>query len=101
MSRPYGFHSLPYATQMSIRRSESAERNARGRAARAASEVDQLRSALEKAQSAILDHHEWHKCQTTPDPEHGYIPADEYAESGLCEKTLSVLAGIRAALESK
>lgn len=86
---------------MSIRRQESAKRRAQGLAVRAASEVDELRQTLEKAQSALHDHHEWHKCQTVPDSEHGYIPAEEYAESGLCEKTLSVLGAIRAALESK
>ena len=63
--------------------------------------ITSLREVLEKAQSTLLDHHQWHGAQLEPDPVHGYIPADEYADSGLCEKTLDTLGMLRTALESK
>lgn len=46
MSRPYGFHSLPYQTQMSIRRSEGDVQRARGRAAANAREAEAATAEL-------------------------------------------------------
>lgn len=45
---------------------------------------------------ALLEHHNWHLAQKTPDAEHGYIPAEEYAESGLCERTIAALCHTKA-----
>lgn len=57
-----------------------------------------LVEALEAAKAAIVEHDKWHGAQTTPDPEHGYIPADEYADSGLYERTAAALHQIDAYL---
>lgn len=46
MSRPYGFYSLPYQTQMSIRRNESDVRRAQGRADAAAEELNALKARV-------------------------------------------------------
>jgi hypothetical protein len=46
---------------------------------------------------ALEKQHQWHLAQVTPDPEHGYIPADEYSDSGLCETTCAALAAYRQA----
>lgn len=39
----------------------------------------------------LTRHHQWHAAQTDPDPEHGYIPADEYADSSMYEQTVEAL----------
>lgn len=59
-----------------------------------ATRQDGLREALQKARDTIVQHHQWHAAQTDPDPEHGFIPADEYAESSLYERTVATLAEI-------
>ena len=51
MSRPYGFYSLPYQTQMSIRRNESDVRRAQGRAAANAREAEAAAEELNALRS--------------------------------------------------
>lgn len=46
------------------------------------------REALQACVDALTKHHQWHAAQTEPDPEHGFIPADEYADSALYEATV-------------
>ena len=53
--------------------------------------ADDVRSIVQTLCDVITQHHQWHAAQTTPDPEHGYVPADEYAESGLYERTVDAL----------
>lgn len=53
--------------------------------------VDALEGALQTVVDALVKHHQWHAAQTQPDPEHRFVPADEYAESGLCEQTVGAL----------
>lgn len=55
---------------------------------RRADDADELRALRD----ALTRHHQWHAAQTTPDPEHGFIPADEYAESALYEETVEALS---------
>jgi hypothetical protein len=46
----------------------------------------------------LRQHHAWHLQQTVPDPDYGYIPADEYGDSGLGENTVETLAEAEAFL---
>lgn len=55
---------------------------------RRADDADELRALRD----ALTRHHQWHAAQTTPDPEHGFIPADEYAESALYQETVEALS---------
>lgn len=55
-------------------------------------EVRRLREALRACTDALTKHHQWHAAQTDPDPEHGFIPADEYADSQLYEQTVEAAA---------
>lgn len=55
-------------------------------------EVVALREALRKTTDALVRHHQWHAAQTDPDPEHGFIPADEYADSTMYDQTVEALS---------
>jgi hypothetical protein len=57
-------------------------------------------AVMREAREALEKNHQWHLAQTIPDPEHGYIPAQEYEESGLCETTCTALANLTAAIEA-
>ena len=61
---------------------------------------DGLREALQTASGMLIRHHQWHVQNRTPDPEHGFIPADEYADSSLYEQTADAIDKIDAALAS-
>lgn len=54
--------------------------------------VPELRKALRACVDVLTKHHQWHAAQTDPDPEHGFIPADEYADSALYEQTVEASA---------
>ncbi|EQA97249.1 hypothetical protein [Sphingobium sp. HDIP04] len=60
--------------------------------------LDGVREALEAGRSMLIRHHHWHTQQRTPDPEHGFIPADEYGDSALYEQTADAIDKIDAAL---
>ena len=53
--------------------------------------ADSVRSIVQTLCDALTQHHQWHAAQTTPDPGHGYILADEYADSGMYERTVDAL----------
>jgi len=55
MGRPYGFHSLPYQTQMSIRRSEGDVARARSRAAANAREAEKATDELETLRARVTE----------------------------------------------
>lgn len=55
MSRPYGFYSLPYQTQMSIRRNESDVRRAQGRAAANAREAEAAAEELNALKARVAE----------------------------------------------
>jgi hypothetical protein len=55
-------------------------------------EIERLRAVVTKLSNALTRHHQWHAAQTEPDPEHGFIPAAEYAESSLHEQTVKALS---------
>ena len=46
---------------------------------------------------ALKEHHEWHMSFDLDDPEHGFNYATEYADSGMCERTLAALTAYRSA----
>jgi hypothetical protein len=41
--------------------------------------------------AALKEQHEWHCRQTDPDPTYGFIPADEYGDSRMYERTMKAL----------
>lgn len=53
--------------------------------------VAELEGALKTVVDALVKHHQWHAAQTDPDPEHGFIPANEYADSSLYDLTTEAL----------
>jgi hypothetical protein len=56
-------------------------------------------AVMREAREALALHDQWHLNQITPDPEYGYIPADEYQDSSLWEYTRAALASLDAAIE--
>ena len=52
-----------------------------------------IRSAV--MEEASREHHEWHLAQTDPD-EFGLIPADEYVDSEMGERTIARLEAVAA-----
>lgn len=48
--------------------------------------------ALRQCVDTLTRHHQWHAAQTAPDPEYGFIPADEYCDSALYEQTVVALS---------
>lgn len=64
---------------------------ARATIAQQGEELARMREATQAVVDALVKHHQWHAAQTDPDPEHGFIPADEYAESGMYEQTVAAL----------
>lgn len=50
-----------------------------------------LAKRVEVLGSALKEHNNWHLTQTDPDPEHGYIPAEEYCDSSLYERSVSAM----------
>lgn len=61
-------------------------------------EIARLREALQSSVDALVKHHQWHAAQTDPDPEHGFIPADEYDDSALYDVTVAALSQANWAL---
>jgi hypothetical protein len=59
-----------------------------------------LRNVLWQARDTIVQHHQWHAAQTDPDPEHGFIPADEYVDSSLYERTIAAIGAVDKLLET-
>lgn len=59
--------------------------------ATARAEAEVLREAVQTVVDALTKHHQWHAAQTDPDPEHGFIPANEYADSSLYDATVNAL----------
>lgn len=53
--------------------------------------IAELEGARQTLSDALTKHHQWHAAQTTPDPEYGFVPADEYADSGLYDETVAAL----------
>lgn len=60
-----------------------------------------LREAVQSLSDALTKQHQWHAAQTDPDPEYGFIPADEYADSSLYEATVKALHNGALALGSE
>lgn len=74
------------------------QRREEAQAAIEATGVVELREELEAASGMLIRHHQWHMQQRTPDPEYGFIPADEYADSRLYEDTANTIDKIDNAL---
>lgn len=51
----------------------------------------------EGLERALKEHHEWQMRFDLDDPEHGFNYAAEYADSGMCERTLAALTAYRSA----
>lgn len=45
---------------------------------------------IAELQAALRQQHMWHLAQTEPD-QYGLIPANEYQDSAMCERTLAAL----------
>lgn len=57
----------------------------------------QAEARAEGLELALQEHHEWQMRFDLDDPEHGFNYATEYADSGMCERTLAALTAYRSA----
>ena len=57
----------------------------------------QAEARAERLVAALQEHHEWQMRFDLDDPEHGFNYAAEYADSGMCERTLAALTAYRSA----
>ena len=55
---------------------------------------------LERARVALTEQNNWHLSQTE-ECEHGFVLADEYQDSSLCEKTMNSIAELEAEIHRR
>lgn len=53
-----------------------------------------LQSENARLRLVLQEHHKWQCENNIHDPEHGFSFSAEYADSGMCERTLAALKGV-------